>query len=334
MARRVAVYDLGSSSFHLLVCDVEDDGGLCPVRRHRAVLELGTAVGAAGSVPPDRLRQAVRTVQRLAEALEPLEPDIVAAFGTAALRDAGNRDELVERLGDAIGVPISVLDGAEEARRCFIGQRAAVWCDDRPTAGVDLGGGSLELAVGTERAVSVATSVGVGATRFRGELGDADPVGQVGRHAIGRRVAHAVAGWAEAVRDAGASTERLIASGGTVRALARVATARARRPKAAAAASVHQVELCAGQVRALADELVTSTAAQRRALPGMPARRVASIGYGAAVLDAVVSELGVGHLVVSEWGLREGTVLELAGAARRSARTGADASPAALRPGR
>jgi exopolyphosphatase/pppGpp-phosphohydrolase len=94
------------------------------------------------------------------------------------------------------------------------------------------------------------------------------------------------------------------------------------------------VELCAGQVRALADELVTSTAAQRRALPGMPARRVASIGYGAAVLDAVVSELGVGHLVVSEWGLREGTVLELAGAARRGARTGADASPAALRPGR
>jgi len=313
MARRVAVYDLGSSSFHLLVCDVQDDGRLVPVARHRSVLDLGAAVGSTGVVPPERARLAVRTIGRLAELLRPLRPDAVAAFGTAALRDAMNRDELLPALAAAAGTPVTVLDGAEEARLCYVGQRAALWCGDGPVAGVDLGGGSLELAVGTEAAVAVATSVPIGATRLRGELDGADPVGLGGRQVIAQRAAEAVAGWAELIHQAGAPADRVLASGGTVRALARVATAHARRPGSASRASVHQVELMAGQISDLAGQLVVMTAAERRAVPGMPARRVASIAYGAAVLDAVVRELGIGRLVVSEWGLREGAILETAG---------------------
>lgn len=310
MGPRVAVYDLGSSSFHLLVCDVLSDGVLVPVARHRATLDLGVALGASGILPHDRLMAAGRALRRLDKALAPLEPDLVVALGTAALRDAANRCEVIEHLSKAIGTDIKVLDGPEEARLCFVGQLAAVWHDDAMTIGLDLGGGSLEMAVGHRRAVFEATSVPVGATRLRGELGDADPVGTQGRAAIAHRVAEAVAGWPALFVRAGTSTERVLASGGTVRTLARLATAHARRPDVAARASVNQVELPAGQLAELADRLAGSTLVQRLSMPGVPSRRAHSISFGAAVIEAVVATLGIGRLVVSEWGLREGAILD------------------------
>lgn len=313
VSRRVAVYDLGSSSFHLLVCDVADDGRLSTVARHRLVLDLGAAVGATGGVPADRLRAAVVALGRMAERLSELHPDVVVAHGTAALRDAANQDQVVSALEGVIGVPIRILDGPEEARLCFAGQRAALWCDGGPTVGLDLGGGSIELAVGTADRIDVATSVPVGATRLRGELHGLDPLGAMGWRAVVRRATDATTSWPDLVGGAGARADRTLGSGGTIRTLARLATARARRPGAAAGASVHQVELPVGQVHDLAERLAHTTAAERRAMPGMPARRVASIAYGAAVLAAVLDQLAVDHLVVSEWGLREGTILHAAG---------------------
>lgn len=310
MGRRVAVFDLGSSSFHLLVCDVASDGRLSPVERHRATLDLGVALGAGGALPHDRLTAAARALRRLARALDPLEPDLVVTLGTAALRDATNRCEVTERLSHAVGTDIRVLDGPEEARLCFVGQRAAVWTDDGPVIGLDLGGGSLEMAVGDRRSITAAVSVPVGPTRLRGELGDPDPVGPEGRAVVARRVREAVADWSATFGRTGASVERVLASGGTVRTLARLATAHTHRPDQAARISVNQVELPASQLRALADRLSAATYEERLAMPGMPARRAPSIGFGAAVLAAAVDVLGIHRLVVSEWGLREGAILD------------------------
>lgn len=310
MGRRVAVYDLGSSSFHLLVCDAAPDGRLQEVARHRATLDLGVALGASGGLPHDRLLAAGRALRRLRSQLAPLQPDIVVALGTAALRDAANRDEVLDHLARAAGTGIRVLDGPEEARLCFVGQLAAVWNGDGPVAGLDLGGGSLELAVGGRGAVLRACSVPVGATRLRGELGDVDPVGRTGRAAVGERVAAALAGWGADLAALGADPHRVLASGGTVRTLARLATAHTHRPDQAARVSVNQVELPAGQIRDLAELLVASTLGERQAMRGMPRRRAASIAWGAAVIDAVVHHLGIGRLVVSEWGLREGAILD------------------------
>lgn len=311
VSRRVAVYDLGSSSFHLLVCDVEPDGGLLPVSRHRATLDLGVALGSSGALPHDRLLAAGRALRRLGSQLAASEPDVVVALGTAALRDAANRSEVLEHLSGAAGTEIRVLAGAEEARLCFAGQLAAVWSpSDAVMVGIDLGGGSLEMAVGNRRGVVQAVSVPVGATRLRGELGDVDPLLRSVRTAIERRVEEELADWPRCFEAAGATTDRVLASGGTVRTLARLATARTRRADQAARASVNQVELPAGQLHELAERLCGATVDERRNMAGMPNRRAPSIAYGAAVMAAAVRHLGIGRLVVSEWGLREGAILD------------------------
>ena len=73
-----------------------------------------------------------------------------------------------------LGSPITLLTGEEEARLCFLGQRAGVWVGDTPVLGLDLGGGSLEAGIGTVDSVTAVTSVALGTARIRGELDTGD----------------------------------------------------------------------------------------------------------------------------------------------------------------
>jgi exopolyphosphatase/guanosine-5'-triphosphate,3'-diphosphate pyrophosphatase len=278
--------------------------------RRRSLLNLGFSVGARGSIPPDRVAASVAAATRLRHALDDVEPDVVVALATAAIRDATNGPDVVARLERVVGTPVRVLDGEEEARLCFGGQRAGVWIGEGPVLGLDLGGGSFEVAVGTNREVMLATSAPVGATRLQGELGTGDPLSDSDRSAIRARTVAALAPVRAALAAYPAVTARTIVSGGTARALARLATARTRGRPSGRTTEVNQVELPIDQVVALASQLARLDLRERLALPGMPSRRAPMLPLGAAILETFAVELGVDHFVVSEWGLREGALLD------------------------
>jgi exopolyphosphatase/guanosine-5'-triphosphate,3'-diphosphate pyrophosphatase len=235
---------------------------------------------------------------------------VVVALATAAIRDASNRPEVVARLERVVGTPIHVLGGDEEARLCFSGQRAGIWTGDGPVLGLDLGGGSFEIAVGDAHETTLAMSAPVGATRLQGELGTGDPLSATDRSAIRDRTVAALVPVRSALAGYRGVTTRTVVSGGTARALARLAMARIRGRTSGRASEVNQVELPTGQVAELASQLAVLDVRERLALPGMPARRAPMLPIGAAILETFAVELGVDHFVVSEWGLREGALLE------------------------
>jgi len=310
---RVAVFDLGSSSFHLMVVDASRDGRLDPVLRRRSFLHLGTEVARTGGVPGDRSALAVRTVKRLHVAAEDAGADVVFAMATAALRDADNGQRLIARMERILGSPITLLTGEEEARLCFLGQRAGVWVGSDPVLGLDLGGGSLEAGIGTVDAVRSVTSVALGTARIRGELDTGDRLTAEERKAIGDLAVDRSAPIAAMLEACPGAADRVIASGGTVRALARLAMGLHRPPPRSGQSgtpSVNQVEIPAGQLHDLADRLATLDLDARMALPGIQARRAPLLPIGAVVFSTLVEHLGLRGLVVSEWGLREGAVLD------------------------
>ena len=308
---RVAVFDLGSSSFHLMVVDAFRDGRLVPVLRRRSFLHLGTEVAKTGEVPRERSTAAVAAVRRLQEAADKAGADVTVALATAALRDATNGARVLARLERELGTSITLVSGDEEARLCFIGQRAGVWVGADPVLGFDLGGGSLEAAVGTADSVLAVTSVALGTARIQGEFSTGDVLSVEERRAISD-VAVARAEPIKAMVDAEPrAARRVIASGGTVRALAKLAMGIHRPPPASGAStSVNQVEVPAGQLAELADRLARLDLESRLALPGIQARRAPLLPIGAIVLSALVEHLGLSGLVVSEWGLREGAILD------------------------
>ena len=169
--------------------------------RRRSFLHLGTEVARTGGVPGDRSALAVRTVKRLHVAAEDAGADVVVALATAALRDAANGTRLLARMERILGSPIILLSGEEEARLCFLGQRAGVWVGDRPVLGLDLGGGSLEAGIGTIDTVAAVASVALGTARIRGELDTGERLTPGERAAIGALTAERADPIAEMLAD-------------------------------------------------------------------------------------------------------------------------------------
>src|SRR4051812_28456294 len=118
---RIAVFDLGSTSFHLLVVDIDARGRMERVLRSRQTLHLAHASARNdGHVPPDAAFDALRAARSLRKDAERSGPDLVIASATSALRDATNGDHLIERLEVALRHPIRVLDGDEEAELAYL----------------------------------------------------------------------------------------------------------------------------------------------------------------------------------------------------------------------
>jgi exopolyphosphatase/guanosine-5'-triphosphate,3'-diphosphate pyrophosphatase len=316
---RLAVLDLGSTTFQLLVADGDSDGSLTPVIRDRVVLNLGMALGGDG-IPRELATRAAETILRFRSVAERSRADSVVAVGTSALRDAPNRDELDGLLAPAAGVPIRFIDGREEARLMFAGIRASVALGPGATLFLDLGGGSLEVAV-AEDVLRWGESVPIGAGRLTAQLVEHDPPSHAERKAVRDMAIAAIAHLVEPVHEL--EPVRCVASGGTAGALARVFAARR---WAIPPESLNGFEFRVAEIRALARELASLPLAERLKVPGIDDRRAGLLPAGGIVLATAAAQLGASTLVHSEWGLREGIVLDELGLA-----AGPSPEPAALR---
>jgi exopolyphosphatase/guanosine-5'-triphosphate,3'-diphosphate pyrophosphatase len=269
-------------------------------------------VGREGRIPEPHASAAVKAVGKLRRRAELSGADRIVAVATSALRDAGNREKVARRFAAAAGVPVRILSGDEEAALTFGAVQAGLPLTaafrgrlegrpDGPLLGVDLGGGSLELAVGTGSRLHWTSSLELGASRLVGRFIRHDPVSQAER----RRLESHIEDTMEALPAGSFWPGACVAAGGTPKALARLMIA-----SGAATGPVHGLYLSTSDVEALGELLLTSRRRRRRRMPGMDRHRVDVLGAGTLVVARLLRRLGLGGITVSEWGLREGVILE------------------------
>lgn len=300
---RSAILDLGSNSFHVLVADV-DGHNVVPVLREREMLHLGRAVARHGAVPSECREQAVRVVAHLSELARRSGAEDVLAVATSALRDAEGGREVIAALCEAAGAEVRVLDGTEEARLAYLGVRGAVSVADEPVLVLDLGGGSLELAVGTGSEVAWSASVPLGASRLSADIAH-DPPKRRELQALRARVDAELDPLLDQVTALAPAV--VVAVGGTVRALARVVAADEARWLPA---TLNQLRVDVEQLERIRDRLVSVDTVTRGRLPGMKSHRADHLHVAAVLLTRALERLGVERIVVSDWGLREGLLLD------------------------
>ncbi|MEZ4215290.1 MAG: histidine phosphatase family protein [Myxococcota bacterium] len=300
---RAAVLDLGSTSFNLLIADVPPSGRIAPVVRDKVMLRLGAMIANGGAIPDEVVERACDVARELAEVARREKVERFFPVATAAIRAASNGADTARRIGAALGHPIRILSGEEEARTIFRAFQHRVDLGNDATLGLDLGGGSLELAVGSRRAIDREVTTPLGVVRLQRELVANDPITKPEVRAIRERVRSALADH----RDLASGTSRVgVATGGTVRALARLlgekTALRGPRPKTPRVALADLAEL--------RRTLVRSTHAERLQMRGSRRHRADLVVVGAIVLEAVARELELDAYRVCDWGLREGVLLE------------------------
>ena len=173
--QRVAVFDLGSNSFHMIVAEVADDGRIRILDRARQMVRLGMQTLEQGIISPDAFQRGLGALRVLHERAAMQRPHVTLAVGTSALREASNGGEFVEAVRAALGLDVRVIDGIEEAELVYRGARQALALEGRRVALFDVGGGSTEVILGQEEGYLFTTSLRLGVLRLRDRWAYSDP---------------------------------------------------------------------------------------------------------------------------------------------------------------
>jgi len=300
---RLGVLDVGSNTVHFLVVDAHQGGRPLPVFSHKADLLLGSNLEAGNRLSRAhalRLRAFVGEALQIAEDMGVEE---LLAFATSAVRDAANGDDVLASVRSDTGVDISVLPGPEEARLTFLAVRRWFGWSSGKVLMLDIGGGSLEIAVGIDEVPDVAISLPLGAGRltrdwFRTDPPSAEEVRQLRRH-IRTEIARQAG---EVTR--GGGPDRAVATSKTFRQLARISGV------APSAEGPYVPRLVShADITELAKRLPALSGAERADLPGVSRSRAPQLAAGAMVADAAMDLFGLTELEVCPWALREGVIL-------------------------
>lgn len=296
---KLAALDLGSNSFHLLVAETDGASELAKLGSDKQVLRLGAVVQECGQLTDVAFSQALATVGQMASVAAELGAERLVTVATSAVRDARNGRAFCDECSAQHGVQIELLSGDDEARLAYLGARSALKLTTGRVLVADVGGGSVELAVGDGATCDSVQSLQLGFLR----LAHAFPLTEPGGAA---RLARYVQLECEKARWQLGRFDTLLLSGGTARALGKLLGG------GIASAS-------AGQVLALCAELGQLPRAEllRR---GVDRQRATTISAGAAVISGLIAGFGQRELRISPRGLREGVILrELAARATRAA---------------
>lgn len=296
---RLGVLDVGSNTVHLLVVDARVGGPPIPAASHKRVMRMAEHITAEETLSAAGTDALVAMVQECKEFAETTGCSRVLPFVTSALREASNTEEVLATVKDRTGVELRVLSGQDEARATFLAVRRWYGWSAGRLGVLDIGGGSLEMAGGSDEEPEVALSVPVGAGRMYRMFKDE------GGPAACRRYVRAEIGAVVGELLRRAPFDRWVATSKTFRSLGRITGGAA---PSSEGPYVHR-ELRLADLSGWVDRLAAMTPAQRAELPGVSKDRAEQLLAGAIVAESVMELTGAESVELCPWALREGVIL-------------------------
>jgi exopolyphosphatase/guanosine-5'-triphosphate,3'-diphosphate pyrophosphatase len=300
---RLGVIDVGSNTVHLLVVDAHVGAQPLPASSHKIELRLSEHVGENGAIDDSGRDRLVEFVQECLTVAEDQGVQELLPFATSAIREAPNGEEVLDAVREQTGVALRVLSGADEARLTFLAARRWFGWSSGTLLVVDIGGGSLELAVGLDEEPDAAVSLPLGAGRLTRDHLRGDPPSEEQIRETRRMVRAEIAASMRPLAKAGAA-DRAVGTSKTIRSLARITGAA---PSSEGPYAVRVLERDA--LAEVVQRLGTMRASERAALPGVSASRAPQLLAGAIVVEGSMDLLGVDRLEICPWALREGVIL-------------------------
>jgi exopolyphosphatase/guanosine-5'-triphosphate,3'-diphosphate pyrophosphatase len=301
---RLGVLDIGSNTGHLLVVDAHGGAAPLPASSHKQPLRLAEHLDEDGAVTKKGIKALTDFCASATQIAEDKGCEEMLGFATSAVRDSANSDEVLAHVEKHSGVALDVLSGEDEARLTFLAVRRWFGWSAGRLAVFDIGGGSLEIAGGTDEAPDVAWSLPLGAARLaRAWFGGGRPSDDDVRE-LRRQVR------AEIARDAGhllrgGVPDRAAATSKTFRSLARICGAA---PSGDGPLVPRALELDA--LSSWIPKLMDMPAEELAELPGVSPSRTHQIVPGALVAEACMDIFDLTELEICPWALREGVILE------------------------
>ena len=299
---RMGVLDVGSNTVHLLIVDAHAGAAPIPALSQKYELRLAEQLKNDGDLKKSSVKSLIEVLHECNKFIEEHDCDELLAFATSAIRESKNSDAILEKIKTETGIDLQVLDGEHEAILTFLAVRRWFgWSSGRLLV-ADIGGGSLEVAIGADEHPELAMSTPLGAGRltrdfFTSETPSNDEIKSLRKHVkntLETEFSHLLK----------IEFDHAVATSKTFRQLARL-------DGAAPSSEGQRVEreLTLEGLNKWVPKIAEMNYSQRAQLPGISVGRADQLLAGAIVAQETMEFLKLNTLEICPWALREGIIL-------------------------
>jgi exopolyphosphatase/guanosine-5'-triphosphate,3'-diphosphate pyrophosphatase len=302
---RLAAIDIGTNSLHIIVVRVRPDLSFEVIDREKEMVRLGAGGLGGRALTAEAMHAALQVLSKFKRLAESHRVEQIIAVATSATREAENGGEFLRAITDTTGVRAQVISGTEEARLIH---RAAVYGVGVPgekAVVVDIGGGSVEITVGTGAAADMVRSLKLGVIRLTERFVQTDPLSPRDQRKLIHQIDLEAGKYLAQIARGG--FDRVIGTSGTILSLGAVVLASRGFPPDA---PLRNRRISAKQIRRATRLIVSRTLQERLRIPGLEPRRADIAVAGALLLDAIIRRLDADEITLCDLSLREGLILD------------------------
>jgi exopolyphosphatase/guanosine-5'-triphosphate,3'-diphosphate pyrophosphatase len=301
---RIAAIDIGTNSIHMIVVQVRPDLSFEVIDREKDMVRLGAGGLDGRSLTPTAMAAALQTLSKFRRLAESHKVDEIIAGATSATREAENGGDFIAAVDRETGIKIKVISGSEEARLIHLAAAYGVDVGSTTACVIDIGGGSVEVTLGTATQLKVGKSFKTGVIRLTEKFVKSDPLEKRDERRLVKHVQREMQSYLTDL--AGKGFERVIGTSGTILSLgALVLVAEQGRVE-----EIRNQRVPAKSLHRLRKQLVEADLQERLRIPGMDPRRADLSVAGAILFDTILRGLGAEEFTLCDLALREGLVLD------------------------
>ena len=302
---RIAAIDIGTNSVHMIVVRVRPDLSFEVIDREKEMVRLGAGGLDGRALTDTAMTAALQALSKFGRLAESHEVDEIVAAATSAVREAENGRDFLAAIHQHTGIRPRVISGTEEARLIHLAAAYGVDVAGGSAVVIDIGGGSVELTLGTGTQVQMARSLKIGVIRLTERFVQTDPLSERDERRLVKQIN---AGLAEPVKEiTGHGFDRVIGTSGTILSLGALAASDGH---PLGSEELRNRRISAKHVHRLRKRIVDLDLAKRLQIPGLEPRRADVSVAGAVLLDTILRRLGADELTLCDLALREGLALD------------------------
>ncbi len=302
---RIAVIDLGTNTFHLLIGDLLE-GNFTEVLKKKVAVKIGEGGISSDFITDEALERAILTMKEYHKIIEKNKVDRVFATATSAIRNAKNSQEVIAKLKEESGISVRVIDGLQEADYIYIGVKNALDIGTKPALIMDIGGGSIEFIVGNTEEVFWRRSFEIGGQRLIDQFHLHDPIATNEQAALISYLEKHLQPLFDEVNLY--SVDTLIGSSGTFDTLSDIYCAKNGIERVLNAT---ELPLTTIEFEQIVDDLILKNKEDRLKIPGMISLRVDMIVVAVILVRFIMRKLALQGIRVSSYALKEGLLLSM-----------------------
>lgn len=301
---RIAVIDMGTNTFHLLLAEVVDRN-YSVLYRDRVAVKIGEGGITEGFINREAIQRALTTLKYFKTKAEELQIVQIFATATSAVRSASNGQEMVDLIRKETGIEIKIISGDEEAEAIYFGVSKALNLGDDCSLIMDVGGGSIEFIIGNQSGILWKQSFEMGGQRLLDRFHQSDPIDDSELNSMNAFIEENLEPLFKACDTYNPRT--LVGSSGTFDTLSEIYS---KKEGVIIDSDSTELPLSIDGFNDIFRQVISSNRLERLQIPGMIEMRVDMIVVASALVSFIIEKVGIERIRVSSFALKEGILLK------------------------